>query len=81
MKHDEIKNFKELSSYIALKEGKKKEVSIGNVREVLSILSEMCADNPYIVSILIKNGLRLKSLKKKLLNVLKKKSKRNTSHN
>lgn len=47
---------KELTSYIALSEGKKKSVQIGDVREVLAILSDMLYEDPRIVSTLFMNG-------------------------
>lgn len=47
---------KELTSFIALSEGKKKAVQVGDVREVLAILSDMLYEDPRIVSTLFMNG-------------------------
>lgn len=54
---------KELASKIAKIEGKKKQVSIGNVREAIGIFSDLMAEDASIADMLIKNGLR--RLKKK----------------
>jgi hypothetical protein len=49
---------KQLASQIAKIEGKKVEVSVGNVREILGILSDMLFEDNTLVSLLLTNGKR-----------------------
>jgi len=54
---------KELVSHIAKQEGKKHEASIGDVREIIGILSDIFCYESYVLSIqtyneLVKNGRR-----------------------
>jgi hypothetical protein len=56
-----MKTIKELASAIAKKEGKKSQARIGDIREILSILSDMLFDEKNdrlddLVTILYKNG-------------------------
>jgi hypothetical protein len=54
---------KEITKHIASHEAKLKQVSIGNIREMLGILSDMAYDYPEVVTTLILNGK--KRLKKR----------------
>lgn len=56
----EIKSIRELCSLIAFKEGLKKQVSIGNVREIVKVISRFSNSNPEIIPLLIKNGKKKK---------------------
>lgn len=48
-------DFKELASRIALCEGRKHQASIGDVREILSLLMKMIKKNPIeILKVLLK---------------------------
>lgn len=49
-----------LASEIASREGKKIQVSVGNIRELLAILSDKIIEDPTIIALLIKNGERRK---------------------
>jgi hypothetical protein len=49
---------KKLASLIAKKEGKKKQARIGDIREILSILSDLCVKDSGVVIALINNGYR-----------------------
>jgi len=51
-----ISKFSEICSFIALKEKGKSEVSIGNVREIMKIVSVMVYNNPEILRALLANG-------------------------
>ena len=53
-----IKDTRHLTRVIALKEGKKVQVSIGNIREIISILSDLFISNPETVKIIVNNGKR-----------------------
>lgn len=64
-RRSKMNNMRELTSYIAKKEGKKSQVKIGDIREVLSILSDLLFKeystspfHPYVANILVKNGKR-----------------------
>lgn len=50
---------KELDSLIAKLEGKKSEVSIGNIREIRKIICELI-QNPEILALMLKAGLKKK---------------------
>lgn len=50
----------QLASKIAKLEGKKSEVSIGNIREILGILSDLTLENPEITMLLLINGSKRK---------------------
>jgi len=47
-----------LCSLIAKTEGKKKQTSIGNVRELFAILSDLAYLNPEVLLLLLQNGKR-----------------------
>lgn len=49
---------RELASRIAEFEGKKSEASIGDIREILKLVSIMMAMDAEVVAVLIKNGLK-----------------------
>lgn len=54
-----IKNlatFKDICSFIASEEKGRSEVSIGNVREIMKIVSIMVYENPEILRTLLTNG-------------------------
>lgn len=53
-----IQNIQELASEVAKREGKECEVIIGNVREVLAIISDMIHEDPHVAIILEENGFR-----------------------
>lgn len=58
----------QLASAIAKKEGHKSQSRIGDIREMLSILSDMSYDSPEPINAIIKNGIaraKKKSLKSK----------------
>lgn len=57
--------FKELANHIAKIESKRREVSIGNIREMLSIVSEVLAsgEGEETLKELIKNGKRRRAKK------------------
>lgn len=48
----------DLASKVALTEGKKLQTEIGNVREVLAILSDLIYEDKEVYEILYKNGER-----------------------
>jgi len=50
---------------ISAKEGKKKSVSVGNVREIVGIISDMMIDNPEAAPELFAIGYRRAKRKKK----------------
>lgn len=53
------KNMNELAKCITLKEGKKQELSIAQVKEVLAIISDLCIkDKGMLIALLIKCGQR-----------------------
>ena len=52
-------NMKELATLVSKKEGKKKQTSIGNIREVLKIVSILMVKDPHVIELLIRNGRRL----------------------
>jgi len=65
---------KKLASEIAKREGKKSQTQIGDIREILSILSDMindeyeklCNENKSIVVSLVENGMkRARKMRKK----------------
>jgi len=53
----------ELASLVAKKEGKKKQVLIGDIREVIGIFSELVVQDPSVLELLIKNGKRRLKIK------------------
>jgi len=53
----------ELASLVAKKEGKKKQVLIGDIREVIGIFSELIVQDPSVLELLIKNGKRRLKIK------------------
>lgn len=57
--HNESMTFANLAKAIAHAEGKKHEASIGDVKEILSILSRMMAMSEEPEKCLMKNGQRL----------------------
>jgi hypothetical protein len=50
--------FHELASILAKEEGKKHQATIGDIREILSILSEIMAEDEKVVEMLLENGRR-----------------------
>ena len=56
---------KEIVSYVAKKEGKKVQTSVGNVREIVRILCELVYADEDALKTMIKNGKRLAKRKKK----------------
>jgi len=53
-----IKSVTELAQRIAKIEGKKKELSLPQIREVIAIVSDLSQSNPEIFALLTKNGER-----------------------
>jgi len=54
-----MKSIKDLVREIARREGKKSQVGVGNIREVIGILSDMYLDHSFAMNaILYKNGQR-----------------------
>ena len=51
-------SFKDLGVLIAHIEEKKSQVAYGDIREILSIISEAMVEDPYIIGMLLKNGQR-----------------------
>ena len=51
-------NLKELYKVIAKREGKKSEVSIGNIREIVGIIADILVKHPKTVSTLYRLGQR-----------------------
>lgn len=49
---------KDLAQEVCLLEGKKVEVSYPNVREILSIISDLMVRDAEVVSVLLANGLK-----------------------
>lgn len=47
--------------HIARLEGKKVETPIGNIREIMGIVSDLVYDYPEVVEVLYTNGARRKS--------------------
>ena len=47
-------NIKELAIELSKLEGKKKEVTIGNIREILSVLKKLIKKDPSILKLLLK---------------------------
>jgi len=58
-------NIKKLASIIAKKEGKKSQVKIGDVKEMLGILSDILYADFSVSVILYKNGFNRAKRKKK----------------
>jgi len=58
-------NIKKLASIIAKKEGKKSQVKIGDVREVLGIVSDLIYDDINIAMVIYENGQNRAKRKKK----------------
>lgn len=55
----------QLASAIAKKEGHKSQARIGDIREILAILSDMTYDSADVIQTLVKNGItRRKRMKK-----------------
>lgn len=53
-----MKTMKDLATAIAKAEGKKTQARIGEVREILSLLSDMVYLDTELIELLIKNGKR-----------------------
>ena len=51
-------SFMELSREVAAREGLKKPISIAQIKEVLSILSVLMANDPEVIACLLNNGLK-----------------------
>lgn len=49
---------KELTKAVAEAEGLKEEVSVGNVREIIAILSDLVFTDSSVITTLIENGAR-----------------------
>jgi hypothetical protein len=62
-----LMTLKDLATLVAETEGRKSQATIGDIREVISIISDLIFTDPEIIESLRKNGERrfLKTLKKK----------------
>jgi hypothetical protein len=66
-----MKNLKELVTEIAKREGLKSQVTVGNIREIVSVMSDllheqlMADDRPNILELLSSLGYRRSKKKKK----------------
>jgi hypothetical protein len=61
-----IKNIRELCSEIAKREGGKSEVSIGNIREIIRVFSDVIIDNDKeILNIFVDYTIRRANRRKK----------------
>lgn len=56
--------FNDLVNEIAKKEGKKSPTEIGNIREIVRIMSEIIVKKPEALAVLLNNGLKKKAKKK-----------------
>lgn len=66
-------NMKELASKIAKLEGKKHQASVGDVREIIGLVSDAIYKDPQGVLIMLCNNGRRRSVKRKAVNARKKK--------
>jgi hypothetical protein len=57
-------NLKELASKIAKDEGLKTQVSVGNIREIVGLLSDEIKKDPSLAVLLLQNGDRRAKRKK-----------------
>ena len=53
-----VKNITELASLVARLEGKKSKVKIGDVREILRILSDLSFEDTTVLKLIYANGKR-----------------------
>lgn len=53
-----MKSIKQLASLIARREGKLKEVSIGNIREIVAIMCDLMVEDVSLQALMLQNGLR-----------------------
>ena len=53
-----MKNMNELAKFICSLEGKKSQVSIGDVKELLGIIGDLMYANPEVHNLIMKNGRR-----------------------
>lgn len=60
-----MKTIKELASEIAKREGKKTQARIGEIREILGILSDMVFADEWTADVLYNNGKKRMARKKK----------------
>ena len=58
--------FNELVADVANLEGKKLQEHVGNIRESLSILSDLIYANPNVLLVLLENGKRRHELNKEM---------------
>ena len=58
--------FNELVANVANIEGKKLEEHVGNIRESLSILSDLIYNDPDVLLVLLENGKRRRELSKEI---------------
>ncbi len=56
---------RELATEIAKREGKKSQVSVGNVREILGHISDLVVSDPSSLNAIMANGYRRAKRKKK----------------
>lgn len=60
-----MKNLNQLAKEVALIEGGKRNLQIGDIKEVIRILAALCADDPEITVALVMNGRKKKRKKAK----------------
>lgn len=58
-------NIRQLASIIAKKEGHKSQARIGDIREILSILSDLSYNSPDPIQVIIQNGINRAKRRKK----------------
>ncbi len=57
-------NIRELASAIAKREGGKSNVKIGDIREIIAVLSDYIVDDPDLLVVMLEHGIkRLKKQK------------------
>lgn len=61
MKKSKFKNVRSLSIFLTKKEGKRTQVNIAQMNEILRILSDECYKHPEIIALIYKNGQRRSS--------------------
>lgn len=55
---ENYKNIQELTAWLTKKEGKLSNIKIGDMRELISILSDEIYKNPKLLILLLSNGSR-----------------------
>lgn len=53
-----MKSVKEIASEIAKREGKKSSARVGDIREIVAILSDLSVEDSGVIAIIVRNGQR-----------------------